>query len=147
MSAYSASSRYPARRRRSAIWMSLSVAAAGIGLGITMGFGIVIGFGIAISLGIIGAGAGLFAATIAFTGAFALAVTFAFALTFFFGAARFATFLAALRTTRAFFLTVRLLLERVFDARILAFATGRFLDFLFFAMVRLLLTGQVDTRV
>src|SRR5579871_3807632 len=32
MSTYSASARYPARRRRSAIWMGLSVAAAAIGL-------------------------------------------------------------------------------------------------------------------
>ena len=32
MSAYSVSARYPARRRRSAIWMGLSVAAAALGL-------------------------------------------------------------------------------------------------------------------
>ncbi len=32
MSSYSASARYPARRRRNAIWMGLSVAAAGVGL-------------------------------------------------------------------------------------------------------------------
>ena len=32
MSSYSVSARYPARRRRSAIWMGLSVAAAAIGL-------------------------------------------------------------------------------------------------------------------
>ena len=108
-----------------------------------MGFGIVIGFGIAISLGIIGGAAGFFAATIAFAGAFARAL----ALTLFFGAARFATFLAALRTTRAFFLTERRLLERALDARIFALAIGRFLDFLFFAMVRHLLTGLVDRRV
>ena len=118
-----------------------------------MGFGIIIGFGIAISLGIIGCAAGVLAATIAFTGAFigafALAVTFAlaFALIFFFGAARFATFLATLRTTRAFFFTERFLPERALDARFFAFAIGRFLDFLFFAMVGILLTEQVETRV
>ena len=32
MSSYSASARYPARRRRNAIWLGLSVAAAAIGL-------------------------------------------------------------------------------------------------------------------
>jgi hypothetical protein len=110
-----------------------------------MGFGIVTGFGIAISLGIIGAAAGFLAATGAFTVAFATG--FALALIFFFGAARFATFLATLRTTRAFFFTERLLLERDADARIFAFAIGRFLDFLFFAMVRLLLAELVNTRV
>jgi hypothetical protein len=114
-----------------------------------MGFGIVIGFGIAISLGITGAGAGAFATTATFAGVFALAAIFgaAFAFTFFFGAARFATFLAALRTTRAFFFTERFLPERAFNARFFIFAIGRFLDFLFFAMVRILLTGQVETRV
>jgi hypothetical protein len=115
-----------------------------------MGFGMVTGFGIAISLGIIGAAAaGFLAATVAFTLAFivAFATGFALALIFFFGAARFATFLAALRTTRAFFFTERFLAERDADARIFAFAIGRFLDFLFFAMIRLLLTEQVNTRV
>jgi len=108
-----------------------------------MGFGIVTGFGITISLGIIGGAAGFLAATITF----AFAAGFALALIFFFGAARFATFLAALRTTRAFFFTERFLAERDADARIFAFAIGRFLDFLFFAMIRLLLAEQVNTRV
>jgi hypothetical protein len=114
-----------------------------------MGFGIVTGFGIAISLGIIGAAAGFLAATVAFTLAFILAFAtgFALALIFFFGAARFATFLTALRTTRTIFLTERLMLERDDDARIFAFAFGRFFDFLFFAMVRLLLTELFNTRV
>lgn len=110
-----------------------------------MGFGIVTGFGIAISLGIIGAAAGFLAATVAFILAFATG--FALALIFFFGAARFATFLTALRTTRTIFFTERLMLERDADARIFAFAIGRFFDFLFFAMVRLLLTELFKTRV
>ncbi len=115
-----------------------------------MGFGMVTGFGIAISLGIIGAAAaGFLAATVTFTLAFILAFAtgFALALIFFFGAARFATFLTALRTTRAFFFAERLMLERDADARIFAFAIGRFLDFLFFAMVRLLLAELFNTRV
>jgi hypothetical protein len=113
-----------------------------------MGFGIVTGFGIAISLGIIGAAAaGFLAATVAFAFILAFATGFALALIFFFGAARFATFLTALRTTRAIFFAERLMLERDADARIFAFAIGRFLDFLFFAMVRILLTELFNTRV
>ena len=118
--------------------------------GLSIGFAI--GFGAAIGAGVIRGAAGFFAATATFALAFTLALPFtlAFTLAFvlaFFGAARFAIFLAALRTGRAFFFTERFLAERAADARIFAFAIGRFLDFLFLAMVRLLLTGHVGTRV
>jgi predicted component of type VI protein secretion system len=111
------------------------------GLVIELRMGVRVGFAIFFGAAAVRRAAGFFAATATF------ALALAFTLAFFLGAARFATFLATLRTTRTFFFTERFLAERVCDARIFAFAIGRFLDFLFFAMVRLLLTGRVDTRV
>jgi hypothetical protein len=67
----------------------------------------------------------------AFFATFFTALGAALALTFFFG--------AALAT---FFFTLR-----AFATDFFGFATGRFLDLLFFAMVRLLLAGRVTTRI